>query len=141
MQIVLYFLSSAPLGQEVVSSHATGLGSGGVGGAGGDGGLGVGAGGLGPVLTGMDGCMAMPHCPGLAPAVPRLRTSLVDERNRVQHTLSDLKYQSSKALRIRRLCEPAYCCLYTTLQVICGVLRSLLIAISNVTACEKAHFM
>ena len=68
--------SSAPFGQDVVSSHATGLGSGGVGGAGGDGGLGVGAGGLGPVLTGMEGCMAMPHCPGLAPAVPRLRTSL-----------------------------------------------------------------
>jgi hypothetical protein len=31
---------------------------------------------LGPVFTGKDGCMAMPHCPGLAPAVPRLRTSL-----------------------------------------------------------------
>ena len=67
-----------------MSSHATGLGSGGDGGVGGVGGLGVGAGGLGPVLTGMEGCMAMPHCPGLAPAVPRLRTSLKDAETRVQ---------------------------------------------------------
>lgn len=72
--------SSAPLGQEVVSSHCSGLG---VGGAGGEGGAGCGLGGLGPVFTGKDAFMAMPHCPGLAPAVPRLRTSLPQEKHRL----------------------------------------------------------
>jgi hypothetical protein len=113
---VIHATYSAPFGQDVVSSHATGLGSGGVGGAGGDGGLGVGAGGLGPVLTGMDGCMAMPHCPGLAPAVPRLRTSLENGKNGFSTPFLVRNDIATVALRSRQLCEPADCWLYEKWQ-------------------------